>query len=455
MLQGCPGVICLRRSIKCRCHCVRSCFCILAALVAVVVYYVAAVNAGGFSHFQLELCQCSLEKDCETFLKPGAKPISSLPSGCEWEKGPTTVDDPQGDIEPDLTTILGDDFRTRRCPQYTQWWTVVQGLPSDPVSEYPKLRNLRATAIAVPNRTAPPGGWPFVLHFMFMLANGDAQKWFGNSFATEGGLLDRDMSDIELWRATDVQGRYQMQEVLHGLIDQGYALIMTSQYSTDNMFYNPNIPGDECDATWYGDGCWNHGDNPDASYMAAVLEKVKKGTLVPGVKFDYSRMGIMGYSVGAQMVSRSINDFPVMQLPSGAPFPKISAAVMINGGSYYCYAYSDKLPANYLPCKRHIFNIDALAPDLFESCCPHNQTEEVFDNGTRAWDQHPPVLLLQTTMDIFADPAASEYYYNIMATKSRTAQVCRVIAGGPVVALRHGLAQVQTMPLIKFMTRYV
>merc|ERR1711982_101962 len=109
------------------------------------------------------------------------------------------------------------------------------------------------------------------------------------------------------------------------------------------------------------------------------------------------------------MVSRSINNFPTMRTTvSKQPFPKIKAAIMIAGGSYFCYSYWDTPPANFLPCTD---------PDK-AGCCPHNQTEASFDNGLISWEEHPPVLLLQTEHDDFADPQASKFYYDTMSSRA-------------------------------------
>lgn len=388
----------------------------------------------------LQVCSCSMEPNCADFLHPGANVIRTMPSGCEWLAGPP--DSADENITEGGTTALGTAYRTRRCPQYTQYWTIIQGPGSNPTNEYPQQTNMRATAIAVPSGQPPSGGWPFVLQYEFMYPDGDSQGWAGSP-DPHGGLLDLDMSDFAL-RMIDIQGRYQMQEAMHGLVNRGYALIMTSMYSNDNMFYNTNFY-EKCDPNDYEDGCWNGGSNPDAGYLSVLMEKVKEGTLVPGIMLDYSRMGLMGYSVAAQMVSRSINDFPVMKtFPSQCQFPVIQAAVMIGGGSYFCYAADnlDSLPDNFKPCNK------------LNGCCPHNQTEEAFDNGTIPWSDHPPVLLLQTSLDSFADRGASKYYYEVMSRKTRHVQVCRVIAGG-VVALRHGLSQLQVMPLVTFVQAYV
>merc|ERR1711920_321852 len=308
---------------------------------------------------------------------------------------------------------------------------------------YPAERNLRATAVVVPKGDAPPGGWPFVLYFEFMYPNGRPQNWPGlkDLFRNPpGGLLDMDLSPFLTEDWFDVNGLYRMQEALHGIVNSGYALVMTSQYSDDNMFYNPPY---KCSAKDSDNGCWNGGDNPDAAYLKLVFDLIRENTLIPNVKLDYTRMGIMGYSVGAQMVSRSMNDFPDMQTLKNRAFPPIKAAIMIGGGSFHCYSHDyDKesaMPPNYLPCAN------------FEmGCCPHNETEPKYDHGERPWSEHPPTLLLQTRGASFAAPHASSYYFDTMSGQS-SQPLCRVTGSGE----RHGLAAQVTTTTLTWIAKFV
>ena len=61
-----------------------------------------------------------------------------------------------------------------------------------------------------------------------------------------------------------------------------------------------------------------------------------------GVKFDLHNIHMFGYSAGANMVSRMINEFPSLKYTldnkTYTSFPPIKAAELLAGGSYHCYA---------------------------------------------------------------------------------------------------------------------
>merc|ERR1712192_38242 len=187
---------------------------------------------------------------------------------------------------------------------------------------------------------------------------------------------------------------------------------MGSQWKFDILFYTPNEhhPEHSCNADYYYKFCWNNTDNPDVGFHKALFAKIHDNSLVQGVKLDSSRMGMVGYSTGAQMVSRAINNYPYLQTAAGVPFPEIKAALIIAGGSYHCYSYDDldKEPPNYLPCP---FGNKV-------GCCPTNETESVYDYGKRDWNLHPPTLLLQAKNDCYAAWDASKHYYSIMSSNS-------------------------------------
>merc|ERR1712217_485862 len=158
---------------------------------------------------------------------------------------------------------------------------------------------------------------------------------------------------------------------------------------------------------------------------------------------------MMGYSSGSHMVSRAINNFPGMVTPSGVAFPKLSTALIISGGSYQCYRYDTKsgslsnMPANYLPC---------IKPKEANGggCCPHDKTEQNFDDGSIPWDEHPPTLLLQPETDSYADPGATGYYYDVMSSKSKQ-NVCRVLAPGSL----HGVNPEHVSAMLSFVRTHV
>ena len=86
-------------------------------------------------------------------------------------------------------------------------------------------------------------------------------------------------------------------------------------------------------------------------------------------------MCLMGYSVGAQMVSRCINEFPIMLTAENNTgqtfkFPRIVCCILIAGGSYYCY--SDEVSND----KEQLKN--CVDPNV-RGCCPIGITEMNYD----------------------------------------------------------------------------
>lgn len=211
---------------------------------------------------------------------------------------------------------VAQDGSTQLCPAYTQRWVSFGD---------------RVAAFAVPEKqVTPPGGWPFVVYFDFMTSYGH--------FSPElrGGLREQ-----TLQFANNASYIYT-QTVLHGLLEQGFAIVSLGEAPGvgDTLYYQPD-PAEtakagydwNCNDDPRDDICWNGGNNSDATYIRAVLSAVKTGPSaqagLPAVSFDASKGAIIGYSVGAQMVSRVIESRETL-LPGGMTF---KAAVMIAGGS--------------------------------------------------------------------------------------------------------------------------
>lgn len=405
----------------------------------------------------LQTCECSLGVDCYAFTR---ETPSYLATNCTWADAIT-----QPELRARLHPII---IGTRRCDQYTQYWASILGIQrpsakganvSSSVKPYPAARSSRAIALAVPSGAKPDAGWPFVVYYSFMSSDGilKACVWpameCGANLDMPGGLLDPGLDPLmfdDLYDSSDMNGWHPLQKMLHGFVNTGYAVLVTSMYESDVMSYRANCStqGKEDDDYDYDlAGCWADGANPDAQYLRIIFEELLAGVLFPGVDLDFSRMGMMGFSVGAHMVSRSINEYPTLRTTlSMKPFPAIKAGVMTGGASYLCYSYWEGIwnvsmtpPANYLPCA-----------DLIRGCCPHDQTEARFDDGTYSWDSHPPMLFLETVDDSYADPRGSQYYYDVMAAKS-SVLVCNVVATGS----RHGLTDILAAPAVNFIRRHV
>ena len=194
---------------------------------------------------------------------------------------------------------------------------------ADGESLYSATNNSRWIALAVPRGREPEGGWPVVLVFDFM--NRMGLQWGWHADAT-GGLRELGENVVN-----DRDPRFfLMYLLLHMLIDRGHALLFMGMWCNDCLFYVP------CEHVDPEKLCWRRGNNPDAFFLRELFDRVARHTLVPGVRLDYSRMALHGYSVGAQMVSRCYNDFPLMTTSGGLPFPRLRAGVLLGGGSMHC-----------------------------------------------------------------------------------------------------------------------
>ena len=47
-------------------------------------------------------------------------------------------------------------------------------------------------------------------------------------------------------------------------------------------------------------------------------------------------------------------------------------------------------------------------------CCPHDETEPIYDLRKRVWEKHPKMLLIYSETDENADPNGALYYRKIM-----------------------------------------
>ncbi len=257
---------------------------------------------------------------------------------------------------------------------YTQTWYDLGGLQ-------------RLCAVATPQGSPPPAGWPVVLYLSLMLPDGT----FGNP-RYRGGLHPDPGGDPFqlLWR---------------GLLASGCAVVFLSSSAPDSYFYAPSAAEAReggyayaCDPKDPSALCYAGGANPDAPALRTLA------TRLAGWQLDPGRLAVVGYSVGAQMASRL--------LTSGAELGlRPRAAVLIAGGSLYCYAYGSALPGPFLGCV-----------DPNRGCCPEGLTEPGTGSGA------PPVLLVQSREDDNADPRAASLYYAAAAAQGR--RVCRLEVPG-------------------------
>lgn len=348
---------------------------------------------------------------------------------------------------------------TQQSDTYTQYWTKIDGgngnMPS-PTKDTPACgkgddpcvppNNKRAIAVTVPKTNAPPEGFPYVLCWQFMGLDGYGTGGWSDAI---GGIAEMTKEGKEL-KDDAGTGLATYMLMLKYIVSAGYVLVNISEFVYDTEYWM------ECKTNnkSVDQMCWNKGGNVDADALKVLFDRIKNNNLIPNIKLklNYNNMAALGYSVGAHMVSRMINDFPFMQTKNGKPMPSIKLGIMIGGGSYWCYNYdgegneTNSVPPSYLPCA-----------DKDEGCCPNNKTEDNYDHNGKP---HPPVLLLQGHHDMFASWEASSYYFNLLS--SRGDPVYRVM--GPTLDSlkwdrgpegRHGVYACQIPSIIALLQLYL
>lgn len=311
--------------------------------------------------------------------------------------------------------------QTHKGPDYIQKWNL-SNIPN------------RSVAVITPLGQQPQEGWPVVFMFEFMDKNGWAVGW--GTKRISGGIAES-YYDGSTFTDDDFTGQFSYMLYKRQIVHAGYAIICLSEGDYDEEMYLP------CNSTNPSDMCWNGGNNIDANALRTLFDNLYNGTLIPGFVVNINKFAISGYSVGAQMVSRMINDFPTMKTWAGWNFPTIAAAIFIGGGSMHCYEF-DKTPWTFKPCN---------SPSI--GCCPTDQSEDNYDRGILPWSTHPPVMLLQGEQDIYAAWQAASNYFTVM---NRNGVACYMIKGPYIKELqagRHGIYDCQISPTIKFLKTYV
>jgi hypothetical protein len=147
-------------------------------------------------------------------------------------------------------------------------------------------------------------------------------------------------------------------------------------------------------------------------------------------------IGVIGYSVGAQFVSAMLEFSRDWQ-----DFPTISAAVIVAGGSLYCYAYegdpsrTKNLPSLFYPCISPRPNCCG--------CCPVGLAERTTSKV--------PTLLVQSLQDAYADPQAAAKYMAAVQTTHPHRPVCMSYDEGS----RHGVTDCQVNQIIAFLRHHL
>ena len=312
--------------------------------------------------------------------------------------------------------------------------------------------NNRIIYIATPAGDEPTGGWPCLLYFQFMNKHGWVTE-SGTPHHTAGGVSS---TEDPPGRKTYVNTMHIMQQALAA----GVKIISIGQFGPDNMFFSDCPPGSgyENDPT---EGCYNNGDNPDFDILSWIFDKIHGGSDPDFGNVDYNNIGLFGTSVAATLVSRCIDTFPTTNTKTGVAYPPVKYGIMVAGGSYACYGYANwnKPPDNFLPC------IDKNS----RGCCPHNFTEMYYGSvpytnqttypataGAAPMKNHPPVLLLQSENDKWADPNASVFYYNVMKQGGGPVWKNAYPASYPATQEgdRHGVYEDQVAPAAAFIKNF-
>ena len=309
---------------------------------------------------------------------------------------------------------------------------------------------------------------PYILFFSFVQWN-----TYDPANPTKYGIVspDKQISCITKNQCdTYNEGWIHLQ--LQNFLSAGYAIVMTTMIQDDTYQYLNCQNSDEAKNLY--NLCWNNGNNPDVPYLTEIFKQINDKTLMNDTQLIYGESlltpkhrnydpttlelntkecGLMGYSAGSQTVSRYINEFG----PNSTTVPKspkVKVGVMISGGSLHCYEYCngasdtkrgmgkeicDKQPSTFGPCwnKKDV------------GCCPENLTEPIFDSGKVPYSEHPPVILVQTYHDVYADPRASYNYYSTLKKYNVDTEIVTGLCGN------HNLFPNAILRVLMFVTKHM
>ena len=306
--------------------------------------------------------------------------------------------------------------------------------------------------IYAPSHPPPRGGYPYIVYYSFMKADGGLFPEDADTTGEGVAPLD-DANECTLGEKCQSTSDIWLQMLFHLFLREGIAIVMTTMVQYDSYFYlecDTSTPETQENANDLYSICWN-GNNPDLEYLQRMFNELYTNHLV-----NNNHMGIMGYSVGAQMVSRSYNEFPFLRTrPHLYAFPTIQVGIMISGGSLHCYQYCNADNKSHLRgphqqlCQHQPSEYDPCYDEITRGCCPKGLTEPTFDTGRLPWTKHPPTVLAQTRTDNFADPNASVRYFE---TLKKNGVPTRLITGN---GKNHNLFPSALVPILDFVSKYL
>jgi len=293
------------------------------------------------------------------------------------------------------------DLKIKQITEYKSYYLIptrVDIIDSNIIQYWYEIKNKnknRTVAIAIPKNF----NGKYLMQFDFTVNYKKIGSMCNNEYLYDGGGGVIDINIVNKYCKSKNGWAYgfdKYQKYLHSQLQEGVAILSLTECDYDYGAYLPGKdPKDNNDCTMY----WNNEDNSDARYLKELFKNLYCNNFVDEnchkLNIDYDNMSVLGYSVGAQMVSRVYNNFPTMKTNADSSgqlfnFPKIKFGIMIGGGTLFCYSE-----------KKNNYNL-----------CPENKTEPIYDNNIVKYDKHPYTLLIQSTKDSFADPLAAKKYYN-------------------------------------------
>lgn len=175
------------------------------------------------------------------------------------------------------------------------------------------------------------------------------------------------------------------------------------------------------------------GLSSDCKYMINTFTFIKNNIK----NLNYDEVSLFGWSVGAAMVSRCINEFTSksefneLYKKLNFNWPKnINFALMGAGGSLHCYEmnkYDNKFIStcsyeqnkNFRPHNSNTKNgccpyFDDTNSNIKKRSNPILEPVYVDIDSKVLWQKHPPVFLFQSANDSYADPFATRSYINTL-----------------------------------------